>query len=116
MESNKDEAHKCISIAQSSLAAGDFKKALKFAEKSIRLFPTGQGEQLLKTIQVKSKARPSTTQKTTQPKAEPDRKHTPEQSKAVKSILACGQDYYKVLSVERTATDIQIKKAYRKVN
>ncbi|KAI9323063.1 DnaJ domain-containing protein [Dichotomocladium elegans] len=41
--------------------------------------------------------------------------HTSEQVDIVKSILECGTDYYKVLSLKRNCTDIQIKKAYRKL-
>ncbi|GAN08732.1 DnaJ homolog subfamily B member 14-like [Mucor ambiguus] len=128
MESNKDEALKCLSIAKSSLEKGDYAKALRFTEKSIRLFPTAQGEQLLSLVNKKSSepnkssyttssakatSTPSRQQSST-PEPAQERKYTAEQVKAVKTILACGRDYYKVLSVERTATDVQIKKAYRK--
>ncbi|KAI8377913.1 DnaJ domain-containing protein, partial [Radiomyces spectabilis] len=41
--------------------------------------------------------------------------HTPEQAKSVQAILACGTDYYKVLSVDKSCTEIQLKKAYRKL-
>ncbi|KAL9556787.1 hypothetical protein MBANPS3_001685 [Mucor bainieri] len=128
MESNKDEALKCLSIAKSSLEKGDYAKALRFTEKSIRLFPTAQGEQLLSLVKKKSSEpnkssyttsstnapSASSRQKSSTPEPVQERKYTAEQVKAVKTILACGRDYYKVLSVERTATDVQIKKAYRK--
>jgi DnaJ family protein B protein 12 len=128
MESNKDEALKCLSIAKKSLELGDYAKALRFTEKSIRLFPTHQGEQLLILVKNKSAepkkpsstrpaaSTPSSTPSRPSDPAPQDRKYTTEQLRAVKTILACGKDYYKVLSVERTATDIQIKKAYRKVS
>ncbi|KAI8069800.1 DnaJ domain-containing protein [Gilbertella persicaria] len=119
MEGNKDEALKCLSIAKSALETGNLSKAQKFAEKSIRLFPTRQGEQLLSAIKnnTKSSAPPHSAPKQEKKTPEPvqqDRKYTAEQLQAVKTILACGKNYYKVLSVERNATDIQIKKAYRK--
>ncbi|KAF9091176.1 hypothetical protein BGX23_005410 [Mortierella sp. AD031] len=44
-----------------------------------------------------------------------ERDYTPEQAAAVKAIRASGGDFYKVLSVKKDATDIEIKKAYRKV-
>lgn len=124
MESNKDEALKCLSIAKNSLALGDYSKALRFTEKSIRLFPTSQGEQLLLIVQKQStmprKAPASTPAKTQTKKAaapEPvqERKYTVEQQRAVKTMLAYGRDYYKILSVDKSATDNEIKKAYRKV-
>ncbi|OBZ91286.1 DnaJ subfamily B member 14 [Choanephora cucurbitarum] len=118
-----DEALKCLTIAKSALGLGNLSKALKFCEKSIRLFPTTQGEQLLSAI--KSSTRRSDQTGSFTPEEKPkqrqftesvtsDRKYTQEQLQAVKTILACGRDYYKVLSVERSATDAQIKKAYRK--
>lgn len=129
MESNKDEALKCLTIAKNALSTGDYAKALRFTEKSIRLFPTTQGEQLLSIVQKQSAEPPKKTSSPThstssststqrRQTAEPpvsDRKYTTEQVRAVKTILACGKDYYKVLSVERSASDAQIKKAYRKV-
>lgn len=44
-----------------------------------------------------------------------DRKYTPEQKAAVLRIRKCtATSFYEILSVERTATDSEIKKAYRK--
>ncbi|CEP17378.1 hypothetical protein [Parasitella parasitica] len=128
MESNKDEALKCLSIAKNFLEIEDYAKALRFTEKSIRLFPTAQGERLLSLIREKSSepkqsksgyttsTSSSTFSQQQSSKSEPsqERKYTAEQVDAVKTILAFGRDYYKVLSVDKSATDIQIKKAYRK--
>jgi len=44
-----------------------------------------------------------------------ERDYTPEQAAAVKAIRSSGGDFYKVLGVKKDATDIEIKKAYRKV-
>lgn len=46
MESNKDEAERCIKIARSSLQSGKINKALRFATKSIRLYPTNTAKGL----------------------------------------------------------------------
>lgn len=44
-----------------------------------------------------------------------DRKYTPEQKAAVLRIRKCdGTQFYEILSIEKTATDSEIKKAYRK--
>ncbi|KAF9152207.1 hypothetical protein BG015_005627 [Linnemannia schmuckeri] len=44
-----------------------------------------------------------------------ERDYTPEQAAAVKAIRSSGGDFYKVLGVKKDATDIEIKKAYRKL-
>ncbi|KAJ2297135.1 Chaperone protein dnaJ, partial [Coemansia sp. RSA 353] len=42
------------------------------------------------------------------------RTYTKEQVSAVKKVMKIKDDYYKVLAIERTATEVEIKKAYRK--
>lgn len=44
-----------------------------------------------------------------------ERDYTPEQAAAVKAIRSSGGDFYKILGVKKDATDIEIKKAYRKL-
>ena len=39
MESNRDEAEKCLEIAKKHLRSGNRDKAKKFLEKSLRLYP-----------------------------------------------------------------------------
>ncbi|KAJ5485034.1 J domain-containing protein [Penicillium diatomitis] len=46
-----------------------------------------------------------------------DRAYTPEQKAAVLRIRKCGPtDFYEILAIEKTATDSEIKKAYRKLS
>lgn len=44
MEVNKDEAERCIEIAEKCIADGDGEKAKKFLQKAERLFPTKQAQ------------------------------------------------------------------------
>lgn len=44
MESNRDEAEKCISIATEALQDGDKEKAVKFLRKAEKLFPTDKAK------------------------------------------------------------------------
>ena len=47
MEGNKDESLKCLHLATKFLASGHKEKAKKFAEKSIRLFPSSKAEGMI---------------------------------------------------------------------
>lgn len=44
MESNRDDAEKCIKIAQHAKTKGDYVKAEKFLKKSIKLYPSKAAE------------------------------------------------------------------------
>lgn len=44
MESNRDEAEKCINIATKALEAGDKEKAVKFLHKAEKLYPTDKAK------------------------------------------------------------------------
>jgi DnaJ family protein B protein 12 len=50
MESNKDEALRCLAIAQRHRDSGNLPSARKFCQKSINLFSTPEAEKLLQTI------------------------------------------------------------------
>lgn len=45
-EANKEEAYKCLDIAEAALAAGDLAKAERFAAKAQRLFPDDKVRQV----------------------------------------------------------------------
>lgn len=59
MESNKDEALKCLSIAQKHRNAGNFPSARRFCQKSLALFATPEATKLLEIIEQESAAAPS---------------------------------------------------------
>ena len=44
MEGNKDEAEKCLSFAKKFALNGNIEKAIKFLNKSIKLYPTEKAE------------------------------------------------------------------------
>ncbi|EJD07708.1 DnaJ-domain-containing protein [Fomitiporia mediterranea MF3/22] len=62
MESNKDEALKCLAISQRHCNSGNYPAARRFAEKSLSLFPTPEATKLLQRIaDLESEAPPETS-------------------------------------------------------
>ncbi|KAF8845043.1 DnaJ-domain-containing protein [Paxillus ammoniavirescens] len=73
MESNKDEALKCLRIAQKHRDAGNFPSARKFCQKSLSLFATPEGERLRESIETAAageSAGPSSSTSTANGKAQ----------------------------------------------
>lgn len=61
MESNKDEALRCLAIAQKHRDAGNLPSARKFAQKSIALFSTSEAVKLLKLLDSDTSSSASTS-------------------------------------------------------
>lgn len=59
MESNKDEALKCLAIAQKHRNAGNFASARRFCQKSLNLFSTPEATKLLELIDADLNTEPS---------------------------------------------------------
>ena len=51
MESNRDEAIRCLNLAEKFLTEGRLEKAEKFVQKSLRLFPTDRAKNLFEQMQ-----------------------------------------------------------------
>ncbi|KAI9250992.1 hypothetical protein BDA99DRAFT_522372 [Phascolomyces articulosus] len=132
MEINKDEAIRCLNIAKNHFGNGNYAAALRFTKKSISLYPTDPAKDFLEKAEKavanegdqksstnnsnnssSSSSGPSTSSKPSTTSSE--KKYTADQVSAVKKILACGTDYYEVLSLEKKCTEVQIKKSYRKL-
>ncbi|KAI8996765.1 DnaJ domain-containing protein [Pilobolus umbonatus] len=115
MEFNKDEAIRCLNLAKNQYGAKNYDTAVRLTKKSISLFPTDEAREFLKKAE--GQAQSSPTPPPTEKKAAKGetKKASEEQSREVREILACGNDYYKVLKVNKQCTEIEIKKAYRKL-
>jgi DnaJ family protein B protein 12 len=70
MEGNKDEALRCIAIAQKHKDAGNYASARKFCQKSLSLFETPEAQRLLASIDKLSAAGDSETPQTSSTGAE----------------------------------------------
>ncbi|XP_065652468.1 dnaJ homolog subfamily B member 12 isoform X2 [Hydra vulgaris] len=133
MDGNKDEAEKCFLFAKKFSLNGNKEKAIKFLNKSIKLFPTKKAEDLLKelseNIQNGTANNDSSDRKRTHSNSnshsakkeevqkeelQVELNYTPEQLKEVKRIKGC-KDFYDVLGISKDFTDNELKKAYRKL-
>jgi DnaJ family protein B protein 12 len=138
MEANKSEAEKCIQIAKRAAASSDFSKAIKFLHKAKQLYPTEFIEKLIEeytqmqanTNEDESQyengqhshkgshheqyARKSTSS-TAENEEKPEHKsYSSDQVDAVKKIKNC-RDFYEILGVPKSATETDLKKAYKKL-
>ncbi|KAJ1777259.1 Chaperone protein dnaJ [Coemansia sp. RSA 1824] len=140
MEVNRDEAERALSIAQRKWQSGDHAGGLRIARKSHALYPTELSGRLVEQYSKEcvSDEKPAASAGTSsntasasgtpQPASQKEglrnrkaaadsdtqRTYTKEQVSAVKKVMKIKDDYYKVLAIERTATEVEIKKAYRK--
>ena len=139
---NRQEARRAAAIGRKHLDGGNAVKAIKFFEKSLRMFPdqsdvkallerarTGgnsasgkqqNGHANNGTSSTSSSSGASSSQPRRRRAAPtehevPQREYTPEQAAGVKRVLKC-KNFYDVLGVPREgASQAQIKKGYRKL-
>uniref|UniRef100_A0AAV1U6E5 J domain-containing protein n=1 Tax=Peronospora matthiolae TaxID=2874970 RepID=A0AAV1U6E5_9STRA len=137
MEMNKGEAEKCLEIGKKHLRVGNWDKAIKFLDKSLRMYPLPGVEMMRNRAQGElekastARAQPTSprgsassagTRHRAAPSASPSRSpsteslrpYTAEQLQVVRKIKAC-KTHYEVLAVRQSATDSEVKKAYRKL-
>jgi DnaJ family protein B protein 12 len=144
MESNKDEAARCLAIAKKHRDAANFPSAQKFCQKSIALFSTPEATKLLSIIESElsssssnppnqqtqgaasgaeahasssgARQRGASTPNSNPGGEEKKRDYTPEQIAVVKRVRGCKiTEYYEILAVKKDCEEAEIKKAYRKV-
>ncbi|GMH08303.1 hypothetical protein Nepgr_010143 [Nepenthes gracilis] len=129
MDSNKDEALKCINIAKEAIASGNKERALKFIKFAQRLNHNLSVDDLLGECENLDSAAPSPSQNgnhVVSDRAGPatgkveesvngERKYTDEHVQLIREIRK-HKDYYAILGVEKTCTVEEIRKAYRKLS
>ncbi|XP_078660585.1 dnaJ homolog subfamily B member 12-like isoform X1 [Branchiostoma floridae x Branchiostoma belcheri] len=136
MEVNRDEAERCIDIAEKYIRAGDREKAVKFLYKAEKLYPSQKAQALLEALlrngtaaggskpsmngdggetrRRKTTASNTEDKENTQANGEIQHEYTSEQLEAVKRVKKC-KDYYEILGVTKDAQEDDLKKAYRKL-
>ncbi|KAJ0404026.1 hypothetical protein ATCC90586_001324 [Pythium insidiosum] len=139
MEMNKGEAERCRDVAKKFLREGRYQQAIKFFEKSHRMYPLPGVEAMCERARAElAKQHQGANSTSTESPAssssatgmrhrreessssdrgasdEPSRPYTPEQVHIVNKIKAC-KTHYEVLGVAKDADENGIKKAYRKL-
>ena len=139
---NRGEAEKCRDIGNEALRQGQLAKAIKFYEKSLKLYPLSgvdnlkdKAEKMLQkenSSSNNSSSSSSSSSSSPRPTSSPssssqapsgatnigsgNRAYTAEQEAGAKKILLLAKKgHYDVLGLKRSATDSEIKKAYRKL-
>ncbi|KAL2922902.1 Chaperone protein dnaJ 49 [Bienertia sinuspersici] len=130
MDSNKDEALKCIGIAKEAIASGNKQRALKFIRIAQRLNKTLSVDHLIAACEKIDSSAPSPSENgnhgerngngvssaaKTDEITNGERNYTEEHVKLIKQINR-NMDYYAVLGVEKTCSVEEIRKAYRKLS
>lgn len=145
MDSNRDDAERCVELASVALAEGDVEKASRLVEKSKRMFPLPEVQNALAAKIARAQtnfsksdksepskaASPSSKSKSASSSAAngqrsshasssqpppPPRPATPEMEAAVATVhRKRNGTHYEVLEVTREADDGVLKKAYRKL-
>ncbi|XP_065063516.1 dnaJ homolog subfamily B member 14-like [Rhopilema esculentum] len=126
MESNRDEAEKCLEIAKRCLRSGHRDKAKRFLEKALRLFPLKDASGLLEALEKNGSSpagsgeenerhsRKRTKSEGKSSAGPEDDDYTKEQADAVSRIRKC-KDFYEILNVSKNADEAELKKSYRKL-
>lgn len=131
---NKEQADRCVELAELAINDGDYDKALRLLAKCKRLVPEhSRADAYINICNAKmNKSSPSESSKvyeksddvrprddsSTAPSPSPSTPSTPtftqEQLDAVKKILDC-KDFYDILGVGKNSELDEIKKAYKKL-
>ncbi|OWM71235.1 chaperone protein dnaJ 49 [Punica granatum] len=129
MDGNKDEALRCMRIAEQAIASGNKERALKFIRISHRLNPNLPVAGLLDACEKLGSAPPpssfdegsiNTTENghgsaRSKESLNGERNYTEEHVQLIKQVRR-NQDYYAILGVEKTCSVEEIRKAYRKLS
>ncbi|CAD6208068.1 GSCOCG00010342001-RA-CDS [Cotesia congregata] len=110
MDGNKDEAERCIELAEMYIKGKRFDDAEKFVKKAIKLYPSKKYDDLLNKISLLNKNKKS------EPEPEVRKRQTgKESSQPTSASNDYSKDQYDHVKLTKEATDSEIKKAYKKL-
>ncbi|KAJ6803608.1 chaperone protein dnaJ 49 [Iris pallida] len=126
MDGNKDEAARCLKLAESALLSKDKQRALKFIRIAKRLDPAIRADELSAACRspdvsipqpqhASAREHPTATSSGAAKRSGLDRGYTEDHVKSIREIRK-SKDYYTILGVERSCSVEEIRKAYRKLS
>ncbi|CAN8265555.1 unnamed protein product [Cochlearia groenlandica] len=125
MDGNKDDASRCIRIAEEAIASGDKERALKFITMAKRLNPSLSVDKLtascnnLDSVSEDSSLRENLkavdSDKLWNGKVKEKKSYTEENVELVRDIKS-NNDYYTILGLDKSCSLEEIRKAYRKLS
>ncbi|XP_010524716.1 PREDICTED: chaperone protein dnaJ 49 isoform X2 [Tarenaya hassleriana] len=121
MDGNKDEALRCLGIAEDAVASGDKGRALKFIHLAKRLYPSLSADDLvaacnkLDPVSINSSLE-GIPESVGGDKLEPDKVDEKSENAELIRRLRRSDDYYAILGVKKSCSDEEIRKAYRKLS
>ncbi|AED95767.1 DnaJ heat shock amino-terminal domain protein (DUF1977) [Arabidopsis thaliana] len=123
MDGNKDDASRCLRIAEDAIVSGDKERALKFINMAKRLNPSLSVDELVAACDnLDSVSRNSSvSEKLKTMDGDDDKletgkmKYTEENVDLVRNIIR-NNDYYAILGLEKNCSVDEIRKAYRKLS
>ncbi|CAF3659782.1 unnamed protein product [Rotaria socialis] len=135
MEANKDASLHYLELAEKAIHDNDYERAIRYLNKSIDLFPTHKAKDLLERMK-NSTSHSTNNDKTHESTSSSNNDHSTtngnssharhkttstsnneysaEEVEAVRKIKTC-KDLYEILGVSKTASEADLKKAYRKL-
>jgi len=129
MESNRDEADKCLELAMKYIRQGNKDKAERFVRKAEKLFPSRRIQEVLNLVErmgtegedktdlprerVRERSQEQHDNEEASTSSAP-RNFTQDQVEAVKRVRRC-KNYYEILGVTKEANESDLKKSYRKL-
>ncbi|KAJ0253894.1 Chaperone protein dnaJ 49 [Hirschfeldia incana] len=125
MDGNKDDAARCVRIAEESIASGDKERALRFINMAKRLNPSLSTDELTTACEnldsvsenpSLSENHKAVNHDKVEPKTNEKKEvYTEENVELVRSIKR-NNDYYTILGLEKNCSVEEIRKAYRKLS